>query len=96
MSCQTGVCEKDTPTERKALGKIAFQSTESGAGEPLLPDGMARAFTKGVFFTDACIALSRVVPFRSRSDLPARQTDPSTSGSHRESDLGPRARKDRR
>ena len=28
-----GVCEKNTPPENKALGKISFQSTKSGAGE---------------------------------------------------------------
>ena len=42
--CHTGVCENNTPPERRTDGKISFQSTKSGAGEQLLlQDCMAKA-----------------------------------------------------
>ena len=50
-SHHTGVCEKNTPPEKKTLGTISLQSTKSGAGEGFLLLGrMANARAKGVFF----------------------------------------------
>ena len=47
----TGVCEKNTPPERKTLGTISLKSTKSGAGEQFLPlDCMAKAGRKERFF----------------------------------------------
>ena len=44
--------EKNTPPEKKALGKIGFQSTKSGAGEQFLPlDCMATGRVKGMCFS---------------------------------------------
>ena len=40
----TCVFEEDTPAEKKSCGKMSSQSTESGAGEQVLPqDGKAKA-----------------------------------------------------
>ena len=57
----TGVCEKNTPPEKKKDGNIGFGNTESGAGEQfLLLDCMAKARAKGVFlFTDTGIFVNR-------------------------------------
>ena len=32
----TGVCEKTTPPEKRALGKISFNNIKSGAGEEFM------------------------------------------------------------
>ena len=46
-----GVCENNTPPERKILGNISLKDTKSGAGEEfMLQDCRARACSKGVFF----------------------------------------------
>ena len=48
--CDTGVCEKNTPPEKKTCEKIGFQSTKAGAGQQfLLLDCRARARIEGVF-----------------------------------------------
>ena len=49
----TGLCDKNTPPEKKTLGSIRFQSTESRAGLQFPHvDSMAKATTKGrLFFT---------------------------------------------
>ena len=65
----TGVCEKNTPPEKKALGKISVQSTKSGAGEQLFSLGCrAEARAKGVFL-----------------QTPVRDTTNSNSNSNRTS-----------
>ena len=53
----TGVCEKNTPPEKRTWGKITFKNTESGAGEQFLqPDCSAEACVnrefKDVVFED--------------------------------------------
>ena len=58
----TGVCEKNTPPEKKTLGEISLKNSESGAGEEfllLLCRGKGRV--KGVFlFTDTGRAAAEV------------------------------------
>ena len=50
------ICICISPPEEKALEKIGSQSTKSETGEQFLPlDCMAKARTKGVFFTDTGI-----------------------------------------
>ena len=57
----TGVCEKNTAPEKKACGKISFQSNKSGAGQQLLlQDCRAKARTKGVLFRTP-VVLRRVM-----------------------------------
>ena len=47
----TKVCEKNTPPEKRTLGKFSLQNTKSGAGEQLLLLGyVAKARAKGVLF----------------------------------------------
>ena len=47
----TGVCEKNTPPDKKTGWKISFESTESGAGlQFLLLARMAKAHVKGLIF----------------------------------------------
>ena len=47
----TGVCEKSTPPEQKALGTIGMKITQSGAGEQFLPqDCKAKAYTIKLMF----------------------------------------------
>ena len=51
----TGVCEKNTPPEKKC-GQKSSQSTKSGAGAQFLPlDCRTKAHVKDVFFTDNSI-----------------------------------------
>ena len=51
VNVDTGVCEKNTPPEKKTCGKITFRSIQSGAGEQFLPqDCRARTRRKGVSF----------------------------------------------
>ena len=58
FSCDSRVCEKNTPPEKKTCGKSSFQSTKSGAGEQFLPlDCFAKARAKGFFFTDTGIVV---------------------------------------
>ena len=48
--CGTGVCEKNTPPEKKTFGEIIFRSTKSGAGgQVLLQDCRAKAGIQEVF-----------------------------------------------
>ena len=43
----TGVCDKNTPTEKKTRGQFRIRNTKSGAGEQFLPqDCMAKARVK--------------------------------------------------
>ena len=59
--CGTGVCEKCTPPEKKTRGNISFRSTISGGVEQfLLLDFMAKASTKGVFFSQTPVVFSGV------------------------------------
>ena len=49
----TGVCEKETPPEKKTLGQIGSQSTDSGAGAQFMLLGCgAKAPKQGVFLID--------------------------------------------
>ena len=51
VNVDTGVCEKNTPPEKKTLRKIGSQSGKSGAGEQFLPlDCKAEVHLKGVLF----------------------------------------------
>ena len=50
--------KENTPPENETLGKMSLQSTESGAGEQLLPlDSMARARIEGVFISQTPVGL---------------------------------------
>ena len=53
------MCEKDTPPEKKTLGKIGLQNTKSGAGEQLSPLGCrAKARVKEVCFLGRSLVIT--------------------------------------
>ena len=55
----TGVCEKNTPPEKRTLGKIGFRSTKSGAGEQFLPlECKAKACAKAVSFSETPVRIT--------------------------------------
>ena len=56
----TGVCDKNTPPEKKALAEISFENTNSGAGEEfLLKDCRGDARLKGMFFSQTLVSALR-------------------------------------
>ena len=58
LGADTGVCEKDTPPEKTALGTTSLNNAKSGAGEEfLLLFSRAEAHIKGMFFSQAPIEL---------------------------------------
>ena len=67
MMRDTGVCETNTPPEKKTLGKTSLQSAKSGAGEQFLPlDCRANAHIKGVVFhRRQCRCFTGLVPAHS-------------------------------
>ena len=48
----TGLCETNTPPEKRTYGKIGFRSAKSKAAEHFLPlESRVKARAKGMFFS---------------------------------------------